>query len=46
MNQEYETLAPAVTQWSLIEPYLMVTFIPCFLDGNGTIWLEQGGTTI
>jgi glycosyltransferase involved in cell wall biosynthesis len=24
------------------KPYLMVTFIPCFLDENGTIWLEQG----
>jgi glycosyltransferase involved in cell wall biosynthesis len=23
-------------------PYLMVTFIPCFLDGNDVIWLEQG----
>jgi hypothetical protein len=23
-------------------PYLMVTFIPCFLDNNDVIWLEQG----
>jgi glycosyltransferase involved in cell wall biosynthesis len=23
-------------------PYLMVTFIPCFLDDNNVIWLEQG----
>jgi glycosyltransferase involved in cell wall biosynthesis len=38
VDQEYETLAPAVIE----KPYLMVTFIPCYLDGNGTIWLEQG----
>ena len=23
-------------------PYLLVTFIPCFLDDNDVIWLEQG----
>ena len=30
--------APAVIDKS----YLMVTFIPCFLDESGVIWLEQG----
>jgi glycosyltransferase involved in cell wall biosynthesis len=42
VNQGYETLAPAVTPVVIDRPYLMVTFIPCFLDGNDTIWLEQG----
>jgi glycosyltransferase involved in cell wall biosynthesis len=41
VNQEYET-APVVTPSVIDKPYLLVTFIPCFLDGNGTIWLEQG----
>ena len=39
MDQEYETLAPAVIE----KPYLMVTFIPCYLDGNDTIWLAMLG---
>ena len=42
MNQEYETVAPAVTPVVIDKPYLLVTFIPCFLDANDTIWLEQG----
>ncbi len=42
MNQQYETLAPEVTPALIDKPYLMVTFIPCFLDDNDTIWLEQG----
>jgi glycosyltransferase involved in cell wall biosynthesis len=42
MNQEYETLAPAVTPMVIDKPYLLVTFIPCFLDSTDTIWLEQG----
>jgi glycosyltransferase involved in cell wall biosynthesis len=33
-----ETNAPAVIH----KPYLLVTFIPCFLDDNNVIWLEQG----
>lgn len=42
MNQEYETLAPAETPAIIDKPYLMVTFIPCFLDDEGAVWLEQG----
>jgi glycosyltransferase involved in cell wall biosynthesis len=42
VNQEYETLAPAETPAVIDKPYLMVTFIPCFLDDEGAVWLEQG----
>jgi glycosyltransferase involved in cell wall biosynthesis len=42
VNQEYETLAPPETPAVIDKPYLMVTFIPCFLDEEGKVWLEQG----
>ena len=35
-------LAPEVTPAVIEKPYLMVTFIPSFLDDQGTVWLEQG----
>ncbi len=40
MNEEsvYETLSLVVID----KPYLMVTFIPCYVASNGSIWLEQG----
>ena len=42
MNQEFATLAPEMAPAVIDKPYLMVTFIPCFLDDDGTVWLEQG----
>ncbi len=40
MNREQEDAAlPRVV---IDIPYLLVTFIPCFLDSEKTIWLEQG----
>ena len=42
MKQEFETLAPEVPSVVIDKPYLMVTFIPCFLDDRGAVWLEQG----
>jgi glycosyltransferase involved in cell wall biosynthesis len=42
VNQEYHTLPLAETCALIDKPYLMVTFIPCFLDEEGVIWLEQG----
>ncbi len=42
MKQELDTLAPEVPSVVIDKPYLMVTFIPCFLDDRGALWLEQG----
>jgi glycosyltransferase involved in cell wall biosynthesis len=37
-TQAAHNMAPAIID----RAYLMVTFIPCFLDDNDAIWLEQG----
>ncbi len=42
VKQELDTLAPEVPSVVIDKPYLMVTFIPCFLDDRGAVWLEQG----
>ncbi len=34
----FQNVTPAIID----TPYLLVTLIPCFLDDNDTIWLEQG----
>jgi glycosyltransferase involved in cell wall biosynthesis len=37
-SAESDQIAPATIE----RPYLMVTFIPCYLDDKDGIWLEQG----